>query len=116
MNIDTQKEKLVSEKETIEKDLNGLGRKLNDDGDWAIVPDGRSEEFLDPLDEANLTEELTEKIAVLNILEKRYEQVERALRAIENKTYGICEVEGCDISDQRLEANPSATTCIKHAE
>ena len=116
MNIDKQKQKLSREKESIEKDLNSLGRKLDNKRDWIIVPDGRTEEFMDTLDEANLTEEFTEKIAVLNVLEQRHEQVLRALRAIENATYGICEIEGCQISEERLEVNPSATTCIKHAK
>ncbi len=114
MNIDEQKQKLITEKEVLEKDLNALGRKIDQNGDWVVVPDHGSDERADTLDESNLTEDLEERVAVLNVLEKRHSQVERALRAIENGTYGICEEEGCSIREGRLLANPSATTCIKH--
>ena len=42
--------------------------------------------------------------------------VENALSRIENGKYGECEV--CDerIEEQRLEALPYATLCMKHAE
>ncbi len=114
MNVEEQKEKLVLEKKEIENELNSLGRELNDSGDWVVVVDNQSDEHADPSDEANLTEELESDIAVLNVLEKRHTQVEKALLAIKNNTYGICEVSGCKISAERLEANPSATTCIEH--
>lgn len=115
MNIDQQKQKLILEKEVIEKDLNALGRELGDSGDWIVVADNRSEEHADPLDEANITEELESDIAVLNVLEQRHTQVEKALLAIEEDKYGICDVDGCKIPEDRLMANPSATTCIDHA-
>ncbi len=64
MNIDEQKQKLITEKEILEKDLNALGRKIDQNGDWVIVPDHRKEEHADVLDEANLTEDLEERLAV----------------------------------------------------
>ena len=115
MNKDEQKQKLVSELETIEKDLNGLGRELNESGDWVATVDDSKDEHIDPGDDANITEELEGEIAVLNVLEQRHEQVLKALSALENGAYGICEVCGEKISDARLEANPSATTCVEHA-
>lgn len=39
------------------------------------------------------------------------EQVERALRRMEDGTYGICELCGDPIAKGRLEALPHATTC-----
>jgi RNA polymerase-binding transcription factor DksA len=41
--------------------------------------------------------------------------VENALSRIENGTYGECEVCGEQIEEQRLEALPYATLCMKHA-
>lgn len=41
--------------------------------------------------------------------------VESALSHIENGTYGECEVCGEQIEEQRLEALPYATLCMKHA-
>ena len=49
-------------------------------------------------------------------LEIRYNEVKEALKRIEEGTYGICRVSGEQIEPERLEANPAATTCIKHLE
>jgi len=38
------------------------------------------------------------------------------LKKIEDGTYGICEVGGEEIPEDRLDANPSARTCIEHAK
>lgn len=116
MNIKEQKQKLVSELETLEKDLNGIGRELNDAGDWVAIVNSSKDEHIDVLDDANITEELETEIASLNVLEQRHAQVLRALVSIENGNYGICEIGNCKISKKRLEADPSATTCIVHAK
>jgi len=52
--------------------------------------------------------------AILADLEARYDLVLEALRRIENNTYGKCEVCGKTIEEERLEADPSARTCIEH--
>ena len=44
---------------------------------------------------------------------KRLRAIDDALRAIENKTYGICSVCGCAISKERLKAAPFAIRCVK---
>ena len=43
-------------------------------------------------------------------------QVERALKKIEEGTYGICDISGEDIPMARLEAIPYATTTVKAQE
>lgn len=115
MNIKEQKRRLIEEQAEVEKDLNQMGKKINDDGDWIVVMDLSRDSHADDLDNAQNTSDMEGKIAILNVLEQRHEQVARALRAIENDTYGICEESGCEIASARLEANPSATTCISHA-
>jgi RNA polymerase-binding transcription factor DksA len=40
--------------------------------------------------------------------------VVHALGKIEAGTYGVCEVSGMDIEEDRLEANPAARTCKAH--
>ena len=42
-------------------------------------------------------------------------QVDAALARVEAGTYGICEVCGEPIPDGRLEARPTARTCVEHA-
>lgn len=44
--------------------------------------------------------------------ERRLEQVDRALRRIDEGTYGICEACGKPIAEERLRAVPWATLCI----
>lgn len=115
MNIDEQKVKLLEEKTTLETDLDALGvRDIN--GGWSVRPDAGDGTHADPIDNADIAEDFEEKIARLNVLEAQYKQVTRALAAIQSGSYGVCEVSGDTISEERLLAHPSATTCINHAE
>ncbi len=45
-------------------------------------------------------------------LRKELAQVQRALRHIQDSTYGICEQCNGEISKERLEALPQATLCV----
>lgn len=40
------------------------------------------------------------------------DQIEKALKRIEDGTFGLCRVCGCDIPVARLEAVPTAKTCV----
>ena len=42
-------------------------------------------------------------------------EVDAALARVEAGTYGICEVCGEPVPDGRLEARPTARTCVEHA-
>ncbi len=46
-------------------------------------------------------------------LEKAVRDVESALKAIENGTYGICKYCKQEIDERRLEARSTSTSCIK---
>lgn len=115
IDINKQKEILLQQKEEIERDLNALGVKEGD-GDWMVLPEDSEGSTADPNDDADITEDFEEKIARLNVLEAGLKQIEKALRAIENGTYGICEVSGEPIPEERLLANPSATTKAEYAQ
>jgi RNA polymerase-binding transcription factor DksA len=65
---------------------------------------------------ANMFEVESNKDAVLDKLEDRLIDVERALTKIDVGTYGICEVSGESVEIERLEANPAARTTIAHRE
>lgn len=115
MNIEDQKVKLLTEQKELEIDLNSLGRKAEGDS-WIVVPDVGDGTHADPVDNADVTEDFEEKVARLNVLEKQHAQVLKALFAIENNTYGICEVSGEKIPEDRMIANPSATTTVEHTK
>lgn len=59
---------------------------------------------------------LRERDQALNQLDEEFlSDVDKALLAIQNGTYGQCEVCGKDIELDRLEVIPEATLCIEHA-
>jgi RNA polymerase-binding transcription factor DksA len=51
-------------------------------------------------------------LALLTTLERRLEQTQTALRAIDKGLYGICERCGKPIDPERLEVKPDATMCL----
>ncbi|WP_394188164.1 TraR/DksA C4-type zinc finger protein [Paenisporosarcina quisquiliarum] len=68
-----------------------------------------------PADNAtDLTDQNTE-MAIEQHKVDEIEQLESALKAMEEGTYGKCEVCGEEIPIERLEALPMARTCIEHA-
>lgn len=66
-------------------------------------------------DDASEVFEQTKNLALKNHLEKMLEQVEVAIRRIENGTYAICEKCGELINLERHQAMPSATLCLRCA-
>lgn len=116
-NTDQYKNKLNEEMALVVSELKSIGR-INPDNpnDWEAVP--RDKDIWKP-DE----EEVADKIdgyeinnAILNQLETRYNEIKQALERIANGKFGICEVCGEAIEKERLDANPAATTCLKHVK
>lgn len=114
MNIEHLKERLVTEKQTLEAELATVGRpNPSNPADWEPVPPEVGQEA-DPNDQADLMEGLGENTAILRDLENRYHDVLDALTRMEKGTYGTCTVGGEMIEDDRLEAEPAARTCKAH--
>ena len=68
---------------------------------------------------ADMGTELFERgkdIALHEMLEREYADVNDALAKIEAGTYGICEETGKEIPYERLEANPTAKTVVEYAQ
>lgn len=57
--------------------------------------------------------EREKNVALANQLERKLEDVQAALRAIEKGRYGICERCGKEINPERLEVRPDATLCVQ---
>nr|WP_239584261.1 TraR/DksA C4-type zinc finger protein [Aquibacillus albus] len=55
-------------------------------------------------------------IALNEHAENEMKEITQALGAIENGTYGTCEVCGVEIPSERLEALPTTRRCMDHAE
>ncbi|MDQ0231101.1 yteA family sporulation protein [Metabacillus malikii] len=68
-----------------------------------------------PGDEATELYEREKDIALNEHAEEELNDINRALKAIDEGTYGKCEVCGAEIPLERLDAIPTATTCVNHA-
>lgn len=115
---DTQyyKDLLNKEKGNIVEQLKTLGRLNPDDkNDWQTLKP-ESDDVADDLDVAESIQQYESDNAVLETLESRLHEVEHALSKIEDGKYGVCDVCSNTIEEDRLEANPAATTCISHMQ
>lgn len=83
---------------------------------WTEVTNDMEANDADPIDVADRTEEWDERKATVALLETRYNNLRRALKKIEEGTYGVCEISGDAIEEDRLDANPAARTCKAHME
>ncbi|MDP3996580.1 MAG: TraR/DksA C4-type zinc finger protein [bacterium] len=119
MTIDKEhfKKELEKELSNIVKELKSVGR-INPDNpaDWEALPDKMDVLASDENETADSIESYEENTAILKQLETRYNEIIKALKRIKDGGYGVCEVGGEEIEKERLEANPAATTCIKHLE
>ena len=108
------RKKLEAEKKRLELEMNSVGRKNPGvPGDWEPVPSETGMES-DLADQADVVMSRESNTAILADLEARYDTVLAALGRIEKGKYGKCEVCNEEIIEARLEADPAATTCIKH--
>ncbi|MDB5259591.1 MAG: TraR/DksA family transcriptional regulator [Candidatus Taylorbacteria bacterium] len=111
------KNKLEKERGLLEEELKSVGRKDTSNGNgWSATSNDRDIDTADENEVADKMEELEDNEGILNQLEKQYKEVVESLKRIENGTYGICEVSGEPIERERLEANPSARTSMKHMQ
>lgn len=117
--MDTQhfKEKLETEKQTLEAQLQSIAQKSEETpGDWEAKGAGLDVDAADQNERADAVEEYETNVSMLKDIEVRYNSVKDALKHIEDGTYGTCSVCGEAISEDRLEANPAATTCTAHMD
>lgn len=116
INTDIFKAKLISEKERLLAELGTIakqGEKSPDEWDAVgTIVDASID--ADPNDVADKIEEYETNHAIAGDLKAQLNDVEAALAKIEAGTYGMCEVSGEPIEEDRLEANPSARTCKAH--
>jgi RNA polymerase-binding transcription factor DksA len=114
---DTEKYKALLEKEL--KELEGELREIGthtkkNPSDWVATPADVNVHESDPNDSADRVEEWDERRGTVAVLEGRYNNIVRALKKIDDGTYGTCELGEETIEDDRLLANPAARTCKKH--
>lgn len=113
--IDTNlyKTLLETERDELLNDLKGMAVKDSLTGEFTVVSDTSLTEP-DELDLDNRNEEYEVDSAISDTLSPQLKEIEDALQKIQNGTYGICEISGEPIEEDRLMANPSARTCTIH--
>lgn len=111
MNTDIYKTKLEEEKKILEDELASMGKLDKETGEWEATPPAQSAPEADEIDMADRTEDYEERSAITDTLDQRLDDINNALQKIETGKYGICEVCGNPIEEDRLEANPAARTC-----
>lgn len=70
------------------------------------------EHFPDPTDRAALETDRNFLLRVKDRERKLITKVQEAMARIKDESYGLCEICGEDISEQRLKARPVTTYCI----
>ena len=117
--IDTKhfEQKLKDELALLENEMKSIGRRNpTNQNDWEAV---KTDTDADTADEEEVADEIDvyeENSAIIKQEEIQYNLVKTALQKIEDGTYGTCKVGGEEIDVARLEANPSAETCVKHSK
>lgn len=106
-----------------DEDLEEFKRRLLEEREKKVkLQNAMSSDALSRPDEENVEEDGTNSSNRADMLQRAEETrkslraIDDALRAIENKTYGICSVCKCAISRERLRAAPFAIRCVKCKE
>jgi RNA polymerase-binding transcription factor DksA len=109
------KEKLQKERVLLEEELRSVGKNDTENpAEWKATSGEIETDSADENEVADKFEELEENEMIINQLEPQLNEVIAALVRIEQDKYGVCSVCGGAIERERLEANPSAKTCVKH--
>jgi len=109
------KQRLEDEKGKLEAELSQLAvQDPENPGHWTLRGADLDIMEADDNEKADRTEETHIDSIVLDELGARYRLVLHALAKFDAGTYGICEVRGQQIEEERLDANPAAKTCKAH--
>ena len=113
MNTEYFKEKLLEEKAILQEELEAIALWNPTTEEWDVVPE-HSDDTSDENDNADRFEGFEERTAMVKALGARMKDIVDALKKIEGDNYGICEISGEPIEEDRLNANPAARTSKKH--
>ncbi len=117
--MDTQhfKELLESERTQLREELEKIATEVDSaKGVWEPIASTLDVDRADLNEVADAAEESGEQVVIVGELGLRYQNIVLALKKIEEGTYGVCEISGEKIEEDRLEANPAARTCKAHME
>jgi RNA polymerase-binding transcription factor DksA len=111
LDINKFKNILKEEESEVFLQLQSMAQLDQGTGVWDTTPSDVDGPESDSNDMADRFEDFEEKSSIVSSLSARYKDITDALQKIEENKYGICEVSGKEIEEDRLEANPAARTC-----
>lgn len=115
LDINHYKLKLEQERQKLENLLSRVARRNPDNpDDWEAKTPDLKPMLSDQGELADKFEEFDTQFGIENQLEERLKTIKEALARIEKGTFGICSECGKKISKERLDASPSAKTCVEH--
>lgn len=105
------KDKLLEEKAKLEKELGQFSQRSEHQRDdfQSTFPDYGDKED----DNAVEVADFSTRLSLEDNLESKLQEVNKALKRIEDGVYGICENCHEEIPEERLKVFPSAALCIK---
>jgi RNA polymerase-binding transcription factor DksA len=110
------KTKLEEELSVVVDDLQTIAVQNKETGDWIAIPVSDDIGNADENITADTVEEWNERRALMTQLEIRYHNIKKALKKIETGDFGICEISGDPIEEERLQVNPSARTNLANID
>lgn len=111
--IESLKNKLLEEKNLLEEELSSFAHKDPEArGGWESNFPSFGEHKSEQDENADEVAEYSNELPMEHALETKLQNIDLALKKIENGKYGICESCGDQIEQARLEAEPSARTHV----
>lgn len=117
MELEKYKSRLEEEKSKLTNQLNSFAvQDKNNPGEWEAVREEDRSGSTTSDEVAEELENMNERKAAEEPLERQLAKVNLALNKIAAGKFGLCEINGAPIEEDRLEANPTARTCKEHME
>jgi len=115
-NLEMYEAKLNEKLSLVVAELNQIASHNDTTDDWEAVPEVMDSGDADENTHADASEELANRTAMVATLEQDYRNLKLALQKIAAGNYGICEVSGEPIEEERLNFKPDARTCHAHMD
>ncbi len=116
LDLDYFQKQLQEEKTKIEAELGTVATRNPDaPQDWNVSYPDMNVAVSAQDEVADQEEEYENRVPMEAGLEVRLKEIDAALERINHGTYGICDIDHEPIEEERLRANPAASTCVEHA-
>ena len=117
MDLNYFRKKLEEERAILETQLKSVGQKNPAvPGDWEPQRPEFNAQTSDENEMADVFEEFETDASIEAALEGKLNEIKAALKRMDEGTVGKCAMDGKAIDPERLEANPSASRCVKQTD